>query len=122
MLRVMSIRTCTLVPALAVLMAACGSQQPATTPRATPTAAPTLAPSPAIAAAAPTATVIQPETQIQAPTSAATDAPALPSPTAPAVPALPLYNGIPHGVTPDGFYFLGNPAAPVTLTDYSDFL
>jgi len=25
-------------------------------------------------------------------------------------------------VTPEGFYFLGQPHAPVTMTDYSDFL
>jgi hypothetical protein len=33
-----------------------------------------------------------------------------------------LFDGVPHGVTPDGFYFLGQPNAPVTMTDYSDFL
>jgi hypothetical protein len=33
-----------------------------------------------------------------------------------------LFDGVPHGVTSDGFYFLGQPNAPVTMTDYSDFL
>jgi hypothetical protein len=30
--------------------------------------------------------------------------------------------GIPSGMLPDGRYFLGNPNAPVTLIDHSDFL
>jgi len=36
--------------------------------------------------------------------------------------ALPLFNGIPQGRTTDGFPFLGNPDAAVTVIDYSDFL
>ncbi|MCW1970059.1 MAG: hypothetical protein KIH69_018260 [Anaerolineae bacterium] len=32
------------------------------------------------------------------------------------------YKNIPAGITSDGFYFLGHANAPVTLTDYSDFL
>jgi len=35
---------------------------------------------------------------------------------------LPLFNGLPQGRTADGFPFLGNPDAAVTLIDYSDFL
>jgi hypothetical protein len=34
----------------------------------------------------------------------------------------PPFNGIPQGRTADGFPFLGNPDAAVTLIDYSDFL
>jgi hypothetical protein len=34
----------------------------------------------------------------------------------------PLFDGITHGYTDDGFPFLGDAAAPVTLIDYSDFL
>jgi hypothetical protein len=119
MLHTMPLQTRKLLPILAVLLAACGAQQPS------PTREPTLAPAPAqittlqppAATAIPTPTVAQ----LEAPalTQAATEAPLLPSATAP---ALPLYNGIPHGVTPDGFFFLGVPDAPVTLTDYSDFL
>lgn len=37
-------------------------------------------------------------------------------------PAVPLPGDLPHGVTADGFAYLGNPAAPVTLTEYSDYL
>ena len=33
-----------------------------------------------------------------------------------------LYKGIPSGQTAGGFYVLGETNAPVTLTDYSDFL
>ena len=32
------------------------------------------------------------------------------------------YDGITQGVTEGGFPFLGNPNAPVTIIDYSDFL
>jgi len=34
----------------------------------------------------------------------------------------PSYDGIPVGVTDDGFPYLGSADAPVTLIDYSDFL
>jgi hypothetical protein len=110
-----------LLPILAALLTACGAggQQPASTPvpiapSQPPVATATSTEAPALAA--PTATVALPAAL------AATDAPPLPSPSAPIVPALPLYNGITHGVTPNGFFFLGDPDAPVTLTDYSDFL
>jgi hypothetical protein len=33
-----------------------------------------------------------------------------------------LFNGIPHGMTEDGFPYLGVADAGVTLIDYSDFL
>ena len=32
------------------------------------------------------------------------------------------FEGIPQGLTAAGFPYLGDPHAPVTLTDYSDFL
>jgi hypothetical protein len=32
------------------------------------------------------------------------------------------YKGIEQGVTADGFPYLGRADAPITLTDYSDFL
>ena len=32
------------------------------------------------------------------------------------------YKGIEQGVTADGFPYLGKADAPITLTDYSDFL
>jgi hypothetical protein len=44
------------------------------------------------------------------------------APAVPATPAGPLYKGIATGVTPEGFYFLGNAEAATTVIDYSDFL
>lgn len=46
-------------------------------------------------------------------------APAAPSP-APAPPS--AYADIPQGVTAEGYQYLGDPAAPVTMVMYSDFL
>ena len=43
-------------------------------------------------------------------------------PTTDVAPTPAEYNGIPQGVTDEGFYRLGDAAAPVTLIDYSDFL
>ena len=67
------------------------------------------------------------------PASRASPRPATPTPSAartatpvgvPQADAQPvaLFDGIPHGLTADGFPFLGAADAPVTLTDYSDFL
>lgn len=44
-----------------------------------------------------------------------------PEPTPTEVP-LALFDGMPQGLTDEGFAFLGNPDAPVIVTDYSDFL
>jgi hypothetical protein len=33
-----------------------------------------------------------------------------------------VYKGIEQGVTAEGFPYLGRADAPITLTDYSDFL
>jgi hypothetical protein len=51
------------------------------------------------------------------PATAAATAPPIAAPAAEL-----LYEGVPHGVTPEGFFALGNPEAPITLYDYSDFL
>ena len=44
---------------------------------------------------------------------------------APAAELLPIpgeiYNGLPVGFTPEGFPFRGDPNAPVTMVEYSDF-
>ena len=47
-----------------------------------------------------------------------------PPPTAAAASEAPAgtpYNGVPQGLTPEGFPFLGAANAPVTLTEHSDF-
>lgn len=36
--------------------------------------------------------------------------------------APPSTAGLPHGVTPDGHYYLGRADAPVTMVEYGDFL
>jgi hypothetical protein len=104
--------TLILVLGLAVILAACASPAsseigPTEPP---PQVQPTLPP-------APTATL--------APTLPAEPLPTAPLPTdtpPPATEAVALFNGIQQGYTADGFPYLGDPAAPVTLIDYSDFL
>lgn len=92
----------------AVLLAGCdGAQQP------TSTVVATISPTTAPIATAPPPT--------QAPAQPAQSNQVI-APTATVAPAFPSYKGILHGVTPQGFFFLGDPNAPVTLTDYSDFL
>lgn len=56
-----------------------------------------------------------------APTVAATETPAVVVESAP-TDAVALYDGLTHGLTAEGFPYLGNPDAPLTLIDYSDFL
>ncbi len=98
--------TLILVLGLAVILAACAGPAPSEVgptepPRVQPTLPPALA-----ATLAPTL-------------------PAEPLPTEtlpPATEAVALFNGIQQGYTADGFPYLGDPAAPVTLIDYSDFL
>ena len=64
-----------------------------------------------------------PTTAVTAPAPQPTAAPPAPTTAGPseAQPATP-YNGVAQGLTPEGFPFLGAANAPVTLTDYSDFL
>ncbi len=49
-------------------------------------------------------------------------APATGTPVASQTPLAMLFHGIPHGMTEDGFPYLGNADAGLTLIDYSDFL
>ncbi|HLB48458.1 MAG TPA: hypothetical protein VJL59_15740 [Anaerolineales bacterium] len=60
-------------------------------------------------------------TETLAPPSPAASA-LLPTDAPPAVETVALYNGLSQGYTAEGFPFLGDPAAPGTLIDYSDFL
>ncbi len=74
------------------------------------------APSPQLPAT-PTATIAP--TVLPAPTVVASPSP---EPVAEAVPAPTLYRGAPTGRNADGAFTLGDPAAPLTLTEYADFL
>ena len=64
-----------------------------------------------------------PTTAVTAPATQPTAAPPAPTAAGPseAQTGTP-YNGVAQGLTPEGFPFLGAANAPVTLTDYSDFL
>ena len=108
---------------LSFLIAACAGPE-ATAP---------VAEQPSEATALPTepAVTLEP-TDVPEPTIAATDVPVAtvgptdvpeptPEPTPTEVP-FALFDGMPQGLTDEGFAFLGNPDAPVTVTDYSDFL
>jgi hypothetical protein len=83
---------------------------------ATPVPSPTLTSSPVIPTPAPAimARVTAPVSPLPTPTATATSAPS-PTPT-------PV-NWLAYvGRTPDNLIFMGNPNAPVTMIDYSDFL
>ncbi len=68
-------------------------------------------PEPAAPTTADTAPATQPTAAAPAPTAA----------TPGEAPAGTLYNGVPQGLTAEGFPFLGAANAPVTMTEYSDF-
>ncbi|NNC39203.1 MAG: thioredoxin domain-containing protein [Acidimicrobiia bacterium] len=53
-----------------------------------------------------------------------TEATATTAPTATAAPTEPqgTYNGLPVGITDDGYPYLGDPDAPVSLIEFSDYL
>jgi len=68
---------------------------------------------------APSAPTIAPTAM---PATRAPSTPTIAPPTLPATPAPSAANVIPQSVTQDGFFALGNPSAPVTLIDYSDFM
>lgn len=67
---------------------------------------------------APTASPTNPSTASPPPTPLAQAVSATAAPT-----RIPVtYKGIVQGLTADGFPYLGKADAPITLTDYSDFL
>ncbi len=63
-------------------------------------------------------TALEADAPTNAPAPDATSVPPTPEPTA----ALPLYDGLAQHVAEDGTPLLGDPAAPIVITDYSDFL
>lgn len=106
--------SCTaLLVSMSWLLAACGAQPAGNGQAAAPSALPSAAAPTSTAAPAPEAT------EASVPTAIAT--PAAPEPTE-AVAAAGPFADIPQGVTPEGYQFLGDPAAPATLVMYSDFL
>ena len=112
---------------LSLLLAACGSppEPQAASGPSSPTAGGTPRPSAtgAVTAAAPTGAPTGAPTLIPVPAAEATPIVVSVPPPPDAAPAAgPQYKGIPVSRTQDGFYALGAPEAPVTITDYSDFL
>ena len=86
-------------------------------PMPTATSKPTRTPSPS-PSATPTQAIALLPTKKPSPKPTATETP-LPEPTATPTPVNWLEN---TGRTADNLIYLGNPDAPVTLIDYSDFL
>ncbi len=103
----------------AFMLAACGGAAAPAMPTTTPMAAasPTMTVS-ASATPAPVASPTTPPTAGPPPTPLAQ---AL-SPTAQPIRIPATFKGIEQGLTADGFPYLGKADAPITLTDYSDFL
>lgn len=105
--------------AISVALIACGAAQPAPTAAPSATEPPTAAPSTALPATLPPTAGAATESAPMA--TAAIELPPTQAP-APEPAAEALYMGLPHGVTPEGFFYLGRADAPVTVYDYSDFL
>ncbi|MEZ4770679.1 MAG: hypothetical protein R2844_19950 [Caldilineales bacterium] len=127
-----------LLLAASLMLAACGAEAPAE-PAVTPTnevaqSAPTatnlpatVAPTHTSAPASTTAPEQPTDTPLPAPTEAPLPADTPPPPTDTAIPPTDTPEPEPavasaFGQTEDGLYFRGNPAAAVTVIDYSDFL
>jgi protein-disulfide isomerase len=95
---------------VSMLIAACGSIASAPPSSGAPTSAPAAATAPPN----PGALTSAPAAATAAPSLAATDAP---------VPASPgELASLERGRTPEGYHYLGNPNAPVTILEFSDFL
>lgn len=113
-----------LIPALIiflVLLAACGSRAPApTVPAPTSTPAPVATDTPIPPTAPPPAATPTPPT---ADAPAATPAAQVESPlTEPTLVPTPVDWSEVETRTAEGYYERGNPAAPILILDYSDFL
>ena len=101
---------------LVVVLAACSGQEPESTVLVV-AASPTAFIEPGTATPTPTPAVVDPVGTVETSARASTETP---EPTE--EPAQLLFNGIAHGLTDAGFPYLGDPDAPVTVIDYSDFL
>jgi hypothetical protein len=102
------------IVSLGLVLVACARGTP-------PTAGAAAPPRTAVSPASPPVTAMPSPALVEA-TSLPTAAAILPTETLPPTEAVALFDGIPQGYTDDGFPYLGDPAAPVTLIDYSDFL
>jgi hypothetical protein len=109
-----------LVGLAAVALAACGSASQATPgPTATlPAVGATLSGSPAETPVPSSATPADTLGAMLAASAAATIVPT----GSQVLAEVQLFNGIAQGYTADGFPYLGNSEAPISLHDYSDFL
>lgn len=108
----------------ALLLVSCGGSPSPTandTSQAEPTAA--IAIQPTVAnAPAPANTPLTEATSESLPTEAVASAEPTAEPTATMLPQATESAGISAGLTTDNIFYLGNPNAPVTVTDFSDFL
>ena len=101
------------------MLSACGGASAPTLPP--PTTAPTAAFSPSVAPPATQAPAPSPIPTVAFVAASTATAQPVVATTAPSRAAI-AYKGIEQGVTADGFPYLGKADAPITLTDYSDFL
>jgi hypothetical protein len=107
--------------AIAVVLAACGGGTAAPAPTSPPApVAVTREPPTARASTNVPAPPTLPPTTLAA---SASPAPTVPPTTLPPATIAPTVEaGIPRGRTAEGYHYLGNPDAPVTIQDFSDFL
>src|SRR5437868_2811719 len=115
MTRIVSLRLGFLLALIGVL-AACGSATGPAAPVASSSGGATSAP--AATALSPAATALPRREPTSAPLATAAPAPTVAQPGA----TQAAEGAIAQGVTPEGYHFLGQADAPVTLVNYSDFL
>ena len=126
-MRPTSLRRAAAVVLIGATLAACGGGEPGATaqsasPGATASEVQTSA-EPGVETSAGAEPSIESRASIEAGVEASTIAGAAASAGAEArIAADGPYAGLPRSTTPEGYYVLGDPAAPVTLTFYSDFI